>query len=86
MTWDEGLRAAEGLLKQEANPEDPELAIDMENIREKDGWLIVPYNGVTYLETRDEEERLLDCWPIIVNLRTGHAKMTTIEDRPFLKR
>ncbi|WP_329169763.1 YrhB family protein [Streptomyces decoyicus] len=77
----EALKVAEELLVSETGPYDPTLKIDYELVMEKDGLLIVPYNSEEYLETRDSYVMLLDCWPILVDLATGHARMGKLEER-----
>ncbi|MEU3709196.1 YrhB domain-containing protein [Streptomyces catenulae] len=79
----EALKAAEQLLARETGPYDPVLVIDGERVREKDGTLIVPFNGEEYLKTRNPRDMLLDCWPILVDLTTGRARMGTIGERDF---
>ncbi|MEW1675639.1 YrhB domain-containing protein [Streptomyces noursei] len=75
------LKAAEELLTQETSPYDPPLKLDTELVMEKDGILVVPYNSEQYLETRDARHMLLDCWPILVDLTTGEARLGTIDER-----
>ncbi|MFD7920753.1 YrhB domain-containing protein [Streptomyces sp. NPDC059740] len=77
----EAISRAESLLSSETNPDDPELEIDYENVEERNGILIIPFNSVQYLDTRDAADMLLDCWPILVDLATGKARMGTIMDR-----
>ncbi|MFH8596662.1 YrhB domain-containing protein [Streptomyces rimosus] len=77
----QALQVAEELLKRETRPNDPPMAIDADNVEERDGLLIVPFNGIEYLKTRDLRDMLLDCWPILVDLASGQARMGTINDR-----
>lgn len=77
------LNVAKELLKRETGPYDPELSIDYERICVKDDIFIVPFNGTKYLDTRDPLDMLLDCWPILVDLKSGKARLGTIEDRPL---
>ncbi|MFD5736648.1 YrhB domain-containing protein [Streptomyces sioyaensis] len=77
----EALRVAEALLQQERGPYDPELVIDYENAEIRGGLLIAPFNSPEYLESRDPQDMLLDCWPILVDLKSGKARLGTIEDR-----
>ncbi|WP_044376425.1 YrhB domain-containing protein [Streptomyces noursei] len=77
----EALKVAEELLVQETGPYDPALKVDYELVLEKNGLLIVPFNSEQYLETRDARDMLLDCWPILVDLTTGEARLGTIEER-----
>ncbi|MFF7230746.1 immunity protein 35 of polymorphic toxin system [Streptomyces sp. 2333.5] len=77
------LKIAEELLEQETGPYDPELSIDYERVREKDGIFIAPFNSVEYLETRDPLDMVPDCWPILVDLKSGKARLGTLDDRPF---
>lgn len=77
----EALKAAEELLARETGPYDPALKIDYDRVREKEGLLIVPYNSEQYLETRNARHQLLDCWPILVDLSTGQARMGKLGER-----
>ncbi|MFJ8677508.1 hypothetical protein [Streptomyces sp. NPDC093589] len=72
---------AEELLVRETGPYDPVLKIDYKLVMEKEGLLIAPFNSETYLETRNLDHMLLDCWPILVDLATGQARMGKIEER-----
>ncbi|WP_328743650.1 YrhB family protein (plasmid) [Streptomyces caniferus] len=76
----EALKKAEELLVSETGPYDPALKIDHELVMERDGLLIVPYNSEEYLETRDQNVMLLDCWPILVDLATGKARLGKLEE------
>ncbi|MEE6264922.1 YrhB domain-containing protein [Streptomyces diastatochromogenes] len=77
----EALKAAAEILAGIKEPYNPTLGIDHELILEKEGFLIVPYNGEEYLETRDPMEKLVGCWPILVDLATGEARIATDKDR-----
>ncbi|MFB6436954.1 hypothetical protein ACFCVY_09245 [Streptomyces sp. NPDC056411] len=77
----EALKVAEALLQQERGPYDPELEIDYENTEIRGNLLIAPFNSPEYLESRDPQDMLLDCWPILVDLTSGEARLGTIEDR-----
>ncbi|MEU9120045.1 YrhB domain-containing protein [Streptomyces sp. NPDC048506] len=79
----EALKVAEELLKRETGPYDPEMSIDYERIRVKNDIFIAPFNGTEYLDTRDPLDMLLDCWPILVDLKSGKTRLGTIEDRPL---
>lgn len=80
----EALDVAQALLDRELGPNEPELVIDLEEVEEKEGVLIVPFNSPTFLETREPRDMVLDCWPVLVDLESGEARMSTIDDRPFL--
>ncbi|MEU6687757.1 hypothetical protein [Streptomyces sp. NPDC046832] len=59
--------------------------IDTERVRENNGLLIVPYNSVQYLASRDVREQLLDCWPILVGLERGDVRFEILEQRHLWK-
>lgn len=75
------LRVAEQLLESERDPYDPEMEIDYENAEVRGDLLIAPFNSPEYLESRDPQDMLLDCWPVLVNLKSGEARLATIDDR-----
>lgn len=81
LSQSEALKVAEELLISDTGPYDPPLEIDYELVRERDGLLVVPYNSEEYLETREPYVMLLDCWPILVDLATGNARMGKLEER-----
>ncbi|MFH8349773.1 YrhB domain-containing protein [Streptomyces sp. NPDC018045] len=80
MTHAEAVHIAEEQLAREAGPYDPPMAIDSSSIEEREGMLIVPFNSIEYLETGDPMKMLLDCFPTIVDLSTGEARMGTLAD------
>ncbi len=61
--------------------DEPPLAIDAERVRAGNGLLIVPYNSVQYLASRDPREQLLDCWPILVDLERGDVRSGSLAER-----
>ncbi|MFJ7197832.1 MULTISPECIES: YrhB domain-containing protein [unclassified Streptomyces] len=81
MEQDEALRLAMAFLAQSQREDEPPLAIDAERVRESNGLLIVPYNSVQYLASRDVREQLLDCWPILVDLARGDVRFGTLDER-----
>ncbi|MFC1416188.1 hypothetical protein [Streptacidiphilus cavernicola] len=81
MDQDEALRVAVALLRESRRGNEPELAVDVDRVRVKDGLLIVPYNSATYLASRSVRDRLLDCWPILVDLTTGQARFGRLHER-----
>lgn len=81
----EGRSLAERLLQASRRPGEPELAIDWSAARVKDGVLIAPYNSSRFLATRNVEDQLLDCWPILVDLSSGEARFGELEERAFWK-
>ncbi|MEU2874965.1 YrhB domain-containing protein [Streptomyces sp. NPDC007070] len=81
MEQDEALQLAVAFLAASQRDNEPPLAIDTERVRENNGLLIVPYNSVQYLASRDVREQLLDCWPILVDLECGDVRFGTLEER-----
>ncbi|MFJ6903308.1 YrhB domain-containing protein [Streptomyces griseoluteus] len=81
MEPDEALQLALEFLAHAQRDDEPPLAIDAERVRESNGLLIVPYNSVQYLASRDVREQLLDCWPILVDLERGDARVGTLDER-----
>lgn len=59
------------------------LEIDHEKVREKDRILIVPYNSPQYLKTRNEYDRILDTWPILVELKNGSIRFAELDELTF---
>ncbi|MCS0639217.1 hypothetical protein NX801_26965 [Streptomyces sp. LP05-1] len=55
--------------------------IDLSNVVEKGELLVVPYNSARFLRTRAAADQLLDCWPILVNLRSGAVRFGRLEER-----
>ncbi|MYT10833.1 MULTISPECIES: hypothetical protein [Streptomyces] len=74
---------AEEFLQESKRPTEPELAINWNRARVKEGILIAPYNSAEFLSTG--ENQLLDCWPILVDLASGQARFGELEERPFWK-
>ncbi|MFF8447015.1 YrhB domain-containing protein [Streptomyces leeuwenhoekii] len=85
MEWDEALQVAVEFLTRSQRDTEPSLAIDAGRVRESNGLLIVPYNSVQYLASRDAREQLLDCWPILVDLERGDVRFGTLEERHLWK-
>ncbi|MFJ5548607.1 hypothetical protein [Streptomyces sp. NPDC093225] len=77
----EALQIAVSFLEGSRRDGEPPLTIDEGLVRASNGLLIVPYNSVRYLATRDEMERLLDCWPILVDLQSGDVRFGKLEER-----
>ncbi|MFC9500179.1 hypothetical protein [Streptomyces sp. NPDC056982] len=80
MEQNEALQLAVAFLASSQGEYEPPLAIDTEQVRQSDGLLIVPYNSVQYLASRDDSEQLLDCWPILVDLERGHVRFGTLDE------
>ncbi|MEU1457692.1 YrhB domain-containing protein [Streptomyces avermitilis] len=59
MERDEALQLAKAFLASSQRADEPPLAIDVERVREKNDLLIVPYNSVQYLASRDVSQQLL---------------------------
>src|SRR5437867_3861832 len=74
---------ADRFLRASCSANEPELGIDWNRVRVKDGVLIAPYNSAQFLETRDARDQLLDCWPILVDMSTGQARFGELEEREF---
>jgi hypothetical protein len=81
----EGRSAAEEFLRASRKPSEPELAIDWNRVRVKEGILIAPYNSSEFLTSRNLEHQLLDCWPILVDLSSGQVRFGKLEERAFWK-
>ncbi|MFG2320853.1 YrhB domain-containing protein [Streptomyces tendae] len=81
MEQDEALQLAVEFLAHSQRDDGPPLAIDAERVRESNGLLIVPYNSVQYLASRDAREQLLDCWPILVDLERKDVRFGTLDER-----
>ncbi|MEV5611203.1 YrhB domain-containing protein [Streptomyces sp. NPDC052225] len=77
----EALQRAAAFLAGRRRDDEPPLAIDAQRVRESGGLLIVPYNSVQYLASRDAREQLLDCWPVLVDLAAGHVRFGTLDER-----
>jgi hypothetical protein len=86
MEQDEALKVAVAFLARSQRDDEPPLAIDAERARESNGLLIVPYNSVQYLASRDVRQHLLDCWPILVDLERGGARFGTLDERHIWKK
>ncbi|MGW6412627.1 YrhB domain-containing protein, partial [Streptomyces vinaceus] len=61
MERDEALQLAVAFLAASQRDDEPPLAIDAERVRASGELLVVPYNSVRYLASRDAREQLLDC-------------------------
>ncbi|MEU2783987.1 MULTISPECIES: YrhB domain-containing protein [unclassified Streptomyces] len=81
MEHNEALQLALAFLADSQSEYEPPLAIDAERVRQSNGLLIVPYNSVQYLTSRDVRDQLLDCWPILVDLERGDVRFGTLEER-----
>ncbi|MFD8554775.1 YrhB domain-containing protein [Streptomyces fradiae] len=81
MDHSEALQLAVAFLARSQRDDEPPLAIDTAGVRESNGLLIVPYNSVRYLASRDVGQQLLDCWPILVDLERGEARFGTLDER-----
>ncbi|MFJ4786512.1 YrhB domain-containing protein [Streptomyces sp. NPDC088794] len=85
MEREEALQLAVAFLARSQRDDEPPLAIDAELVRESNGLLIVPYNSVQYLASRDPRQQLLDCWPILVDLDRGDIRFGTLDERHLWK-
>jgi hypothetical protein len=86
ITESEAKSLASKYLQESQKPDEPDLGIDWGRVRIKEGILIAPYNSTRFLETRNPYDQLLDCWPILVNLRTGEVRFGEIEERDFWRK
>lgn len=68
-------------LAQSQRDDEPALAIDAERVRESNGLLILPYNSVQYLASRDVKQQLLDCWPSLVDMEREDVRFGTLDER-----
>ncbi|WP_327694830.1 hypothetical protein [Streptomyces sp. NBC_00459] len=80
---EQGRLVAEEFLQASRKFSEPELAIDWNRVRVREGILIAPYNSSQFLTTG--EHQLLDCWPILVDLSSGQARFGRLEERAFWK-
>ncbi|MDV9199992.1 hypothetical protein R6M67_32775 [Streptomyces sp. Wh19] len=78
MEQNEALQLSVAFLANDQSEYEPPLAIDAERVRQSNGLLIVPYNSVQYLASRDVREQLLDCWPILVDLECGDVRFGSL--------
>ncbi|MFF3737789.1 hypothetical protein [Streptomyces sp. NPDC002566] len=78
---DEALPLAVAFPAHSQRDDEPPLATDAEGVRESNGLLVVLYNSVQYLASRDVREQLLDCWPILVDLDRGDVRFGTLDER-----
>ncbi|MEU7039043.1 hypothetical protein ABZ958_36035 [Streptomyces sp. NPDC046237] len=76
----EALQLAVAFLAHSQRDDEPSLAVDAERVRESNGLLIVSYNSVQYLASRDVSEQLLDSGPL-VDLARGAVRFGTPDDR-----
>ncbi|MGW0818261.1 hypothetical protein ACWD00_34500 [Streptomyces viridiviolaceus] len=60
MDNNEAMELAVAFLADSQRDDEPPLAVDTELVRESNGLLIVPYNSVQYLASREPREQLLD--------------------------
>ncbi|MFC9183373.1 hypothetical protein ACFTZJ_22200 [Streptomyces globisporus] len=81
MEKDEALQLAVAFLADSQRDDEPPLAIDAGRVRVSNGLLIVPYNSVPYLASREPREQLLDCWPVLVDLARGEVRFGTLDER-----
>ncbi|WP_407837258.1 YrhB domain-containing protein [Streptomyces sp. DSM 116496] len=81
MQQDEALQLAVAFLARSQRDDEPPLAVDPERVRESGRLLIVPYNSVQYLASRNDRHMLLDCWPILVDLDRGDVRFGTLDER-----
>ncbi|WP_329594988.1 YrhB domain-containing protein [Streptomyces sp. NBC_01005] len=81
MEQNEALQLAEAFLANSQSEYEPPLAIDTERVRQSNGLLIVPYNSVQYLASRDVREQLLDGWPVLVGLERGDVRFGSLDER-----
>ncbi|MEW2348465.1 MULTISPECIES: YrhB domain-containing protein [unclassified Streptomyces] len=79
----EALAIADRFLRADRRARDADLAFDFPQVKVKEGWLIAPYNSVTYLKTRNMRDQLLDCWPVLVELATGKVRFGRLEELDF---
>ncbi|MGW0877814.1 YrhB domain-containing protein [Streptomyces sp. NPDC002740] len=82
----EAREIASDYLRASRVPDEPELGIDWDQVRIKQGILIVPYNSTRFLQTRDLHDQLLDCWPILVDMSTGEPRFGELAERDFWRR
>ncbi|MGR3867001.1 YrhB domain-containing protein [Streptomyces graminifolii] len=82
MEYAEALRIATEFLKAGRQPGEALLAINLEEVTERDRQLIVPCNSTRYLTSRDDRKMLLDCWTMLINLTIRHASSASSATSP----
>lgn len=82
----EAKKIASEHLRASQTVNEPELGIDWDRVRVKEGILIAPYNSTRFLQTRNPRDQLLDCWPILVDMSTNEARFGELEERDFWRR
>ncbi|MYS05541.1 hypothetical protein GTW71_03575 [Streptomyces sp. SID6041] len=86
MEQEEALQLAVAFLANSQRDDEPPLAIDTERVHESNGLLIVPYNSVQHLTSREARQQLLDCWPILIDLERGDVRFGTLDERHLWKK
>lgn len=81
MEQNEALQLAVASLANSQSEYEPPLAIDTVRVRQSNGLLIVPYNSVQYLASRDVREQLLGCRPVLVGVERGDVRFGSLEER-----
>ncbi|MGH4031493.1 YrhB domain-containing protein [Actinomycetota bacterium Odt1-20B] len=81
MRLTEAIEAAQTFLTHSWEEGEPLMAVDAELITRRGRILVVPYNAVQYLASRDARDMLLGCPPLLVDLDTGHIAYDGIGDR-----
>ncbi|MFI1031220.1 YrhB domain-containing protein [Streptomyces sp. NPDC020951] len=73
-------------LRASRTPDEPELGIEWDQARVKEGVFIAPYNSTRFLQTQDPHDQLLDCWPILVDMSTGEPRFGELGERDFWRK
>jgi hypothetical protein len=85
LSEEEGRSIAVQFLQKSRKPGEPELEIDWNEVRVKEGIFIAPHTSAQFLASGKREHHLLDCWPILVDLSSGRARFGELEERAFWK-
>lgn len=80
---DEAKKIAQNFLLENQSRGESELMIGWDLVRVKDGILIAPYNSARYWETLDIDDQMIGCWPILVELATGHVRFSELKEMDF---
>ncbi|MFF1902889.1 hypothetical protein [Kitasatospora sp. NPDC058218] len=72
---------AQNLLDGSLAPGEPEFALDSDFVRSVGDYFVFPYNSKIFLATRDFDDQVPGCWPIIVDSRTGFCRFSSVAER-----
>ncbi|MFI2780831.1 hypothetical protein [Streptomyces sp. ALB3] len=78
---DEARQIAVELLARSRREDEPPLAIGTEQVRRSDGLLIMPYDSVQCLASRNRRRQPLNCRPVLVDLAGGDMRFGTLDEQ-----